>query len=400
MADARVFIRALELPYERIRTVYAGDSEVRLYRNELTQELQIGKRFDILGIEGSAAVQEGSLLRRIMHPNVTPVYDVARVKGYPAPMQVVEVIMPYYERGSLYDAFLRGERFTVGDAVRLSIEALHGLAELHEVHGILHRDVKTPNVLLRDDGRLVLGDLGVAAPLASDGTAEALPNARLYSPPESFVSRRVGRAADLYQLGIVLHELASGPLPYDDPAYDISAVAARLDQGRSVVLPRHLRPAPWVPRRLRAVIHKSTSRDPGTRYPNAKAMVDALAAVPLVDWLVRADQPDYKRWEGATPQRPGRRFAVEARYLSAKRGRTRTGWCLSGLQEVSRWQRVLPDALVAELEGRQAADFFDSMVVRLWFLLSLVFLWGEVSEGGVSSLAVVERLDVVEDGGG
>lgn len=362
MADTRTLIRKLELPYESIRTVYEGDSEVRLYRNELTQELQVGKRFDVLGVESAVAVQEGALLRRIDHRHVTPVYDVARVSGFPEPMQVVEVIMPFYARGSLYDAFRGGERFTVGEAVRLTIGALHGLAELHEVYAILHRDVKSPNLLLTDEGRLVVGDLGVAIPLEADGTAEALPNARLYSPPESLTSRRVDRRSDLYQVGIVLHELASGPLPYEDPAYDISAVAGRLAQGRRGVLPRHLVHQPWVPRRLRTVVNKATAKDATSRYSNAKAMVDALDAVPLVDWQVVADSADLKRWEGATPQRPDRRFAVEARYLAPKPRRKRTGWSLSGLQHVTAWQRIRPDALVPDLVGAQAADFFDSMV--------------------------------------
>jgi serine/threonine protein kinase len=361
MNDTRTLIRKLELPYESVRTVYEGDSEVRLYRNELTQELQVGKRFDILGVENAVAVQEGTLLRRIQHPNVTPVYDVARVTGYQAPMEVVEIIMPFYPRGSLYDAFQRGERFTIGETVRLVAGALHGLAELHEVHGILHRDAKSPNLLLGGDGRLIVGDLGVAVPLDQDGGAEALPNARLYSPPESLSTRRVDRRSDIYQIGLVLHELASGPLPYEDALYTISAISQRLSRGQRAILPRHLAHAPWVPRRLRTVINKAVARDPGDRYASAKAMVDALAAVPLVDWQVVVDEPDHKRWEGATPQRPDRRFAVDARYVVSKRGRT--GWVLSGLQQVNAWQRVVPDSLVGELHTGQAAAFFDSMVV-------------------------------------
>lgn len=363
MPETRTLIRKLELPYENVRTMYEGDSEVRLYRNELTKELQVGKRFDVLGVESSIAmVQEGALLRRIEHRNVTPVYDVARVTGYQQGLNVVEVIMPYYSGGSLYDAFRRGERFTVGDAVRLTVGALHGLAELHDVHGILHRDIKSPNLLLGDDGRLLVGDLGVAAEMEDDGTTEALPNARLYSPPEGFTTRRVDRRSDLYQVGIVFHELASGPLQYDHPVYDLDKVAARLDQGRRGVLPGHLAPVPWVPPRLRTVINKATAVDPSGRYPNAKAMVDALVRAPRVNWQVVADEPEFKHWEGATPQRPDRRFAVEARCLAPKPRRRRTGWSLYGLQQVTAWQRARPDALVPDLQVRQAADFFDSMV--------------------------------------
>lgn len=363
MAETRKLIKKLELPYENVRTMYEGDSEVRLYRNELTGELQVGKRFDVVGVESSiAVVQEGALLRRIQHRHVTPVYDVARVSGYPQGMDVVEVIMPYYEQGSLYDAFRNGRSFTIGDAVQKTIGALHGLAELHEVHSVLHRDVKTPNLLLGDDERLVVSDLGVAVEMDDDGTAEALPNARLYSPPETFLTGRVDRRSDLYQVGIVLHELVSGPLPYDEPVYDLDKIAARLAQGRRPVLPRHLRHAPWVPPRLRTVINKATAAEAVVRYPTAKAMVDALTTAPRVNWQVIADDPELKRWEGATPQRPDRRFAVEATFLAPKPRRRRTGWVLTGMQQVNSWQRVLPDTLVPNLEDRQAADFFDSMV--------------------------------------
>jgi serine/threonine protein kinase len=360
-STARTFIRTLELPYENLRTVYEGDSEVRLYRNELTNELQVGKRIDVLGIESSVAVQEGALLRQIDHPHVTPVYDVARVTGYPQPMKVVEVIMPYYRRGSLYDAFMRGERFSVGQAVRSMVGALHGVAELHEGHRILHRDLKSPNLLVADDGRLIVGDLGVAAPLDDDGIADALPNARLYSPPEGLLTGKLDRRSDLYQAGVVLHELCCGPLPYDDDEYQIDALAARLAKGRRGPLPRHLRLCPWVPARLRTVIRKATASSPAARYPRAKAMVDALTAVRLVDWVHIADLADQKRWEGVTPQRPNRAFAVEARRISA-RGKRSEGWRLTGLQRVGGWRRVTPDTLVSNLHDGQATAFFDSMV--------------------------------------
>lgn len=360
--EARTLIRTLVLPYENVRTVYEGDSEVRLYRNELTGELQVGKRFDVLGLEESEVVEEGAHLRQIQHPHITPVYDVARVEGYPEPMKVVEIIMPYYERGSLYDAFQRSETFSVGQAVALAEHALYGLAELHEVQGLLHRDVKSPNLLLANDGRLVVSDLGVAIAMDADGGAEALPNARLYTPPESLTSHRVDRRSDLYQVGVVLHELASGPLPYTDPAYDIVELAERLAQGRRGILPRHLNQQPWVPRRLRTVINKATARDPASRYPTAKAMVDALAAVRLVDWQFTVDEPDHRRWEGATPQRPDRRFAVDAAFIAPSARRRNRGWRLSGLQRVTAWQRVVPDALIPELAGSQAAGFFDAMV--------------------------------------
>src|SRR6266508_2931105 len=80
------------------------------------------------------------------------------------------------------------------------------------VHG--HRDVKTPNLLLTDDTtRVKLGDLGVAVPMDEDGTADVLAySPQLWTAPETYTVGRIDRRADLYSMGIVLHDVLSGPL--------------------------------------------------------------------------------------------------------------------------------------------------------------------------------------------
>jgi serine/threonine protein kinase len=260
---ARTLLRTLTLPYESLRTIYEGGCEVRLYRNEITGALQIGKRIDTLGLEEAVATREGKLLTTIRHPNLVPVLDVVEVSGYPTPMRTIELIMPYYERGSVFDAFERGERFRVGEARHLVADALLGLAELHDGHGILHRDLKSPNVFLDDEGALRVGDLGVAVPIEQDGAAEAYPEAQLYSPPETFTRGRVGVEADLYQMGLVLFETVNGPLPYGE--YPRVEVAARLQKGRRGPRPRDLRLRPHVPKRMRTVLNKALAVKPENR---------------------------------------------------------------------------------------------------------------------------------------
>jgi serine/threonine protein kinase len=357
MGAERQLLRTLTLPYESVRTLYEGDSEVRLYRNELIGQLQVGKRYDTLGLESTVAVNEGQLLKQIDHAGVVPVLDVVIPSGYRAPLAPVELIMPYYERGSLADAFLAGERFTVGEAIGLLGGALLGLAEIHECWGVLHRDLKSPNLFLTDDDRLLVGDLGVSITMDERGEGEALPSPRLYCPPETFTTRIASRAGDLFQMGIVLHELASGPLPYDDPAYATEKMAARLAEGRPAVRPMHMRAAPWVPAGLRRVISKATRIDPAGRYANAKQMCDALSRVRYIDWQEVISEPEQRRWEGASVRRPDRRFSVDAK-------RRRSGWQLVGRQEVTSWRRIgdRPDVILTALEDPQAAAFFQSMV--------------------------------------
>lgn len=353
---SRTLLKTLTLPYESVKTLYEGDSEVRLYRNEITRSLQVGKRIDTLGLEAVVAYREATWLKRIRHPNIVPVEDVTRVDGYDPSMNVIELIMPYYERGSVFDCFERGERFTIGQAVGNISNVLTGLRELHEVHRILHRDIKSPNVLL-EGNRGLLGDLGVAVPMEADGSGPALDSPRLWAPPETYVPGRADTRSDLYQVGLVLHEMASGPLPYaKEPDYLIEQIAKRLQRGSRAIRGSDLEPAPWVPPALRRVIRKATARRAHQRYPSARQMLDAVRRAPFVDWRLVCDEPDRRRWEGATPQRPDRDFHVEV--VRRRRG----GWVVSGRQRKTAWQRARPDQIVDQPDGDGVKACFDEMV--------------------------------------
>jgi serine/threonine protein kinase len=349
-------VRVLTLPFEALRTIYEGGCEVRLYRNEVTGHLEVGKRVDTLGLDGSMLVREAEWLSRIRHDNLVPVHSVAVVDGYEPPMQVVEMVMPYYERGSVADALDRGERFSVAEARDHVLAALRGVGQLHEVEHVLHRDLKSPNVLLTGDARLArVADLGVAAPMDADGSAEAYPNAQLYSPPEAFTTRRVDRRSDIYAVGLLLFEMVNGPLPYAD--YDDRLVMAeRLGRGQPAPFPRHLRPGPFVPKGMRRLLGKALSPDPNRRPATAASMASQLSRIPMVDWAVVDQDATGTVWEGRSAARTDRVFRVEA---TAKAN----GMLLRGQQQVHARQRILPDQLVADLADPSAKEFFDQIVV-------------------------------------
>jgi hypothetical protein len=355
--EARTLIKRLELPYEALRTIYEGDCEVYLYRNEITGAEQVGKRICTLGLDATVAFREATLLQSIRHPNLVPVIDVARRlddPAYPPPMRVVELIMPYFPRGSVYDAFNRGERFSVVEACLHTQAGLLGLGELHERHGILHRDLKSPNVFLSDDASLLkVGDLGIAVPMDVDGYAEAHSNPQLYSAPEIF-TKRVDRRSDVYAMGLLLFEMVSGWI--DARSYTIAEMEHRLAKGRPAPRPADLVFAPQVPPRLRRVITKAMSRDPTHRYPSARAMADAIAGAPVIDWQPVHVEVASQTWEGAAAHARDRRFRVEA--VRRKDGR----WTFSGLKHVSRWQRFVEDQVIAAPTGREATAFFDQVV--------------------------------------
>ncbi|MEQ9078276.1 MAG: serine/threonine-protein kinase, partial [Sandaracinaceae bacterium] len=349
----------LRLPFESVRTVYEGTSEVRVYRNEVTEVLQIGKRVSRLGAEEAIPFEEAKLLQTIRHAHVVPVYDVAVVEDAPdlhSLMEVIEMIMPYYTSGSLFDALQKGVRFTIGEAIRLTRQTLLGLAELHDVHSILHRDVKSGNVFLDDDGKARVGDLGLAVRMDDAGSAEPYATTQLFTPPEAHSDRRVTRASDIYGVGLILLELVNGPFPYK--GYDRGTIHDRLQDGKLPIFPRHLRPDLRMPPRLRRIINKATVVDPRKRFQSSHEMIDALDRTPFVDWQPATGEDDgWMVWSGRSSVYPELAYRVEAR--SMKRGQP---WKLSARRKKTAWRRVLDDQRVDDLDGTQARAFFDQVV--------------------------------------
>lgn len=125
----------LTFDFECLRSIPEGINEVRVWRSELLGCDLVGKRMDISFLEDDV-LPEARTLMSIDHRNVVPIRTAAIVSGYPSPMRVIEIITPYYPRGSITDALLRGEHFRCREAVAIVQATLRGLAELHEVHGI------------------------------------------------------------------------------------------------------------------------------------------------------------------------------------------------------------------------------------------------------------------------
>jgi serine/threonine protein kinase len=353
----RNVIRRLMLPYESIRTLYEGQCDVHLCRNEITGAEQVVKAYDTMGLDDAVAAREATLLTSITHPNVVNVFDVAEDPDVLPPMRVIELVMEFLPRGSVCDAFERGEHFSLGEAVRNASAALRGLGELHEAVKVLHRDVKSPNLLLAEDQTLMkVGDLGLAVPLDADGTAEAYPTAHLYTPPETYVTQHADRSSDLYGLGLTLLEMANDrPFPYAD--YSREWTVGSLEKGRRPIRGRDLLFEPHVPRRLKTIITKAIARRPEHRYQRATEMSDALAKLHLIDWRKTVDEDDFKQWQGASVRRPDREYMAEAR--RRKRGGR---WALSGLQKKTSWRRVVVDQVVADAGSDDAASFFESIL--------------------------------------
>lgn len=211
---------------------------------------------------------EARALAVLDHPHVVRVYDLGEHEGRDY------IVMEYLDRGSLADRLVAAGPVPPSEAVSLVIQVLDALAAAHAA-GIVHRDVKPGNVLLRADGRAALCDFGIArteAGGADTRTGVALGSIGFMAPEQRIDARNVGPQADLYAAACTLYNLMTADTPVD--LYLAPDASPRWDP---------------VPLPLRAVLRRATRSEPSARFQNAVEMADALRSVqPAVEGLPAA----------------------------------------------------------------------------------------------------------------
>ena len=213
--------------------------------------------------------REAALARDVESPHLLRVFDVGEAEG------LAFLILELLPGGSLRDR-LRSGPLPVGEAVEIGRQLLSGLAALHAAR-IVHRDVKPSNVLFTAAGEAKLGDLGVALPLAADETRATSMGALLgtidYLSPEQALGHEADERSDLFAVGLVLHEMLTGDLPFvrDGSA---ATLLARLRQPAPAV--RHR--CPEAPRWLDALVARLLEADPRRRPQSAEAVLADLRA--------------------------------------------------------------------------------------------------------------------------
>ncbi|MDO4241384.1 MAG: protein kinase, partial [Microbacteriaceae bacterium] len=202
--DGRYRVRA-RIARGGMGTVYLGDDlrlsrkiAIKLMHPHLVDDAAFLRRFE----------KEAQAAAGLQNPNVVNVFDQGRDNGVPY------LVMEYVPGITLRELLKKQKRLTAAQAIEISYGVLSGLAAAHSA-GFIHRDVKPENVFLADDGRIKIGDFGLARPADNNTTTgQALLGTIAYLSPE-LVSRGVADArADVYAFGIMLYEMLTGVQPF------------------------------------------------------------------------------------------------------------------------------------------------------------------------------------------
>jgi len=208
---------------------------------------------------------EARAMAALSHPGIVEIYDYGQADG------LAYLVMQFVEGESLVSLIRRTGPLAPDRAVRLVVQAAVAIDAAHR-QGIVHRDVKPANLMLRKDGRLALTDFGIARILAADRItgADQIVGTAYYLAPEQVTGAEVGPATDVYALGVVAYELLAGVRPFvADTPFEVSLKHVHEEPPR---LPQS------VPGPIRELVLRAMAKDPAHRWPSAAAFARAASA--------------------------------------------------------------------------------------------------------------------------
>ncbi len=228
---------------------------IKIMHDHLADDSQFKERF----------IQEARSAARLAHPNVVNVFD----QGQDSDMAYL--VMEYLPGITLRDLLNEHKVLTSEQTLDILEAVLAGLAAAHK-SGIVHRDLKPENVLLADDGRIKIGDFGLArAASANTATGAALLGTIAYLSPELVTRGIADTRSDIYAVGIMMYEMLAGEQPFKG---EQPMQIAYQHANDSVPTPSTKNPR--VPAELDELVLWATAREPDERPRDARAMLEQL----------------------------------------------------------------------------------------------------------------------------
>ncbi|HET8683964.1 MAG TPA: protein kinase, partial [Micromonosporaceae bacterium] len=238
---------------------------------------------------------EARMMAALRHPGVVEVYDYGDATDSNG--GVAYLVMGYVDGQPLTARIAEAGRLSVEETMSVVAQAARALHAAHSA-GIVHRDVKPANLLVRPDGKVVLVDFGVArsATVTSVTALHEVVGTALYMAPEQVRRQALTPATDVYALGATAYHCLAGRPPFGGDS--LVEVALRHLDTQPPPLP------PDVPEPVQAMVRRALAKDPADRYPDAAAFAEAArrAGTPVVN--LAAGPADLAGPAGAGPAQP------------------------------------------------------------------------------------------------
>jgi hypothetical protein len=318
-----------------------------------------------LGASGGEAMDRffraARLWARLKHPSIVPIYNVGQFDGVPY------VVSEFIEGVDLSALVSPSGALPVRDAARITAEVADALSFAH-ASGVIHRDVKPSNIMIKLDGHAVLVDFGLARSIADDREASlsfvgTIVGTPCFMSPEQALGQigEMGPATDIYSLGASLYTVLVGrpPLRGQNVIETLQQIPVL-----EPVPPSRLEPR--VPRDLETICLKALAKCPANRYSSASAMADDLRrfldGTPIQARAERAPAR-WVRWLRRRPARLGMILMAVASLLLVAYQQfelMESGRRLNNLEAGRELRRIINRA--SEVDLRRAVEFGEARV--------------------------------------
>jgi serine/threonine-protein kinase len=220
----------------------------------------------------------------LTHPNIASVYDYGETMDDTGTQQLAFLVMEFVEGHPLVTILHDEHRLPPDWTLHVLGQSADGLSAAHRA-GVVHRDIKPGNLIVRPDGVVKLTDFGIAqardaAPLTRTGMVVGTAQ---YLSPEQAQGLEVTAASDVYSLGVVAYECLSGERPFDG-ASQVAIALAHINR-QPPPLPADVPPA------VRLLVERALAKDPADRFPDGGAFAEAIRRVAAGGALAAAAGP-------------------------------------------------------------------------------------------------------------